>query len=241
MDLVVQHHRRDRLCVADQIFPHDHNCDAGRAHVLLCAGVDDPKLRDIHGFGAEVGRHVGDQDGIFVGGRGVVLEFDAVDRLVGADVEVSSVRRLLDLVEGGDGGVFVGFSRPDQVGFRVFGGFFVGLVAPRSGDDVVDGGVGRGAEVEGDGGELGGGAALEEEDGVVVGDGEEAAEVGLGLLDDGVELFASVRHLHDAHAGGSEVEEVGLGLEDDGFWEGGGAGCEVEYGAAVGAGGGGGG
>lgn len=64
-------------------------------------------------------------------------------------------------------------------------------------------------EVEGDGGKLGGGAVLVEDDGVVVGDREKATDIGLGLLDYGVEFFVAMGNLHDEHAGKLEVEEVG--------------------------------
>jgi hypothetical protein len=41
---------------------------------------------------------------------------------------------------------------------------------------------------------------LQEEHGVVVGDGQQRAQVCLGGVDDGLELLAAVAHLHHRHA-----------------------------------------
>jgi len=123
--------------------------------------------------------------------------------------------------------VFFGFSRPDYSGLGEFLGLLEGLVAPGAGDDIIDG-VGGGTEVERDGGELGGGAALEEEDGIFRRDLEEGTEIGLGFFDDGLEFLAAVAHLHDAHAGSAPDVELRLGAAEDGLREGGGPSGEVE-------------
>ena len=151
-----------------------------------------------------------------------------MDRLVGADVEVFGVLGLRDVIERRDLGVLFRLSRPDEVRLAVFLGFFVGLVAPGSGDDEV-GGIGRrGAEVEWDAGELGGRAALEEDDGVVVGDSEELTQIGFRFLDDEVEFFSPVTHLHDAHAAAAVVVKFLLRLEYDLLGESCWSGREVE-------------
>ena len=129
-------------------------------------------------------------------------------------MQILGVRGLLKNIKGGDFSVLIGLTGPDNLRVAVLLRLLEGLVTPRSGDDVIDGVLGV-AEVEREGGELGGGAALEEEDGVVGRDVEEEAEIGFGFLDDGEELFAAVAHLHDAHAGAAPVVEVGLGLEED--------------------------
>lgn len=105
--------------------------------------------------------------------------------------------------------------------------FLEGFVAPRASDDVIDGG-GGGAEVEWHGGELGGGATLEEENGIFRWDLKEGAEIRFSFLDYGEKFFASVTHFHDAHAGSAPVVEFRLGPEEDVFREGGGPGGEVE-------------
>lgn len=96
-------------------------------------------------------------------------------------------------------------------------------------------------EIQGNRGELGGGAALEEENGVGIGDIEERSEIRFSFLDDGEEGFATVAHFVDGHASIVPVDELGLGFEEDFFREGSWAGGEVEESAGGGGGGGGGG
>ena len=62
---------------------------------------------------------------------------------------------------------------------------------------------------------------------VVVGDADELAEVGLGLLGDLHEVLAAVGHLHDAHARALVVDEVLLALLEDVERQARGAGGEV--------------
>nr|GMC67642.1 Uncharacterised protein [Ipomoea batatas] len=115
-------------------------------------------------------------------------------------MQTLGVRGLFQRVEGGDLGVFLRFSAPDHGGLAVLHCFLVGFVSPRAGDDVIDGVV-RGADVERHGGELGGGAALEEEDGVILGDAEESPQIRLGFLDDGEELLPAVMEMDLAVTG----------------------------------------
>lgn len=166
MDLVIQHHWRDRLSISDQIRSDYHYGDPRWAHILLRSGVDHSEFTHVHRLGAEIRRHVSYEKGVFAGGLRVILKFDAVNGFISTDMQVFGAGGLFNGVVSGDFGVFLGLSGPDAFGIAVFGGFFEGLVPPRSGDDVIDHVVGL-AEIERDGGELGGGAALEEEDGVI--------------------------------------------------------------------------
>jgi hypothetical protein len=178
---------------------------------FFCADVD-----DVDGLGAEVGGHVGDEDASFVCRVRVVLELDAVDGLVGADVEEGGVRVLGDGGGGREGGVLAVLAGPGEGGGGELVGLLEGLVAPGAGDEEVGGGGGGGAEVERHGGELGGRAALQEEHLVGVGHGEQRAQIGLGLLDGGVELLPAVAHLHDAHPGAAVVDQLRLRLLEHG-------------------------
>jgi hypothetical protein len=208
--LEVEHDGREGLSGADEVLAHDGDGDAGGPDVLLCAGVDDAEAGDVDGLGAEVGGHVGDEDARPVAGLRVVLELHAVDGLVGADVEEPGLGVLGDGVERREGRVLAVFTRPGDGGGGELLGLLEGLVAPGSGHDEVGRIGGPRAEVERDGGELRGGAALEEEHGVGVGHREERAQVGLGLLDGGVELLPAVAHLHDAHPGAVVVHQLRL-------------------------------
>jgi hypothetical protein len=101
---------------------------------FFCADVD-----DVDGLGAEVGGHVGDEDAGFVCRVRVVLELDAVDGLVGADVEEGGVRVLGDGGGGREGGVLAVLAGPGEGGGGELVGLLEGLVAPGAGDEEVGG------------------------------------------------------------------------------------------------------
>ena len=77
----------------------------------------------------------------------------------------------------------------------VLGGLLHGQIGEVAGDGVIGLTLGT-HQVEGDGGELGGGAALQEEDLVGVRHVESGTEIGLGILKDFVKDLRSVTHLH---------------------------------------------
>lgn len=123
--------------------------------------------------------------------------------------------------------VLFGLAGPDHLRLAELLGLLEGLVAPRSGDQVIDFVIGF-AEIQGNRCELRGGPALEEEDGIFGRDVQEGSEVRLGLLDYGGEFFATVAHFHDAHARSAPVVELRLGLLEDVLGQIGGPGGEVE-------------
>ena len=167
--------------MAGQVLPDDDHGEAGGSHVLLGAGEDDAVLAHVHRTGQDVGGHIAHQG--HVAGVGDVLPLGAVDGVVGAVVEIGRLGVQLQLVLGGDVGVVPVLAGSGQVDGAVLLGLLVGQVGEVAGDGVV--GLARLAdEVEGHGGELGGGAALEEEDLVALGDLQQAAELGLGVVKD---------------------------------------------------------
>ena len=95
-------------------------------------------------------------------------------------------------------------------------------------------GLAGGHEVEGHHGELLGGAALEEADLVVVGDLHQPPQTGLGVLDDLLEPFAAVAHLHHALAAAVVVEQFDLRGLEDGFGQHAGPGAEIVYSCHIG-------
>ena len=180
-DLVVQHLGGVGQGAAGQVLPDDDHGETGGGHVLLGPGEDHAVLAHIHRPGEDVGGHVAHQG--HAPGVGDVLPLGAVDGVVGAVIEVGRLGVQLQLVLGGDVGVVLVLAGGGQGDLAVFLGLLVGQVGEVSGDGVV--GLPRLAdEVEGDGGELGGGAALEEEDLVALGDLQQAAELGLGVVKD---------------------------------------------------------
>ena len=219
-------------------FDDDGDHDAGGADVLLGAGVDDAEPRHVEGAPEEVARHVGDErrrPGAGVGARRIHVELDAVDGLVRGEVQVGGGRIDLHLGGGRDADVALllavagagglGRDRAAQHG-RHHLGLADRLLAPGAGDQVL----GRLAllhEVHGDLGEQGRRPALEEEDLVGGGNGEELAEQGERLVVDGLVLLAAVAVLHDRHAAAGEVEEFLAGPLERGERQGCGTGVEV--------------
>ena len=82
---------------ADQVFAHDDEGQAGRAGVLLRAGVDQAELRDVEGAGEEMGGGIGHQGNL--GGRNRV-KFDPANGLVRAVVHVGGIRPHIPLLRG---------------------------------------------------------------------------------------------------------------------------------------------
>ena len=80
---------------------------------------------------------------------------------------------------------------------------------------------------------------MEEENSVIIGNGQQGAQICLSFLDNGGEFLTAVAHLHDTHAGATPVEELRLGFKENVFRQYGGAGGEVKD--PIGGGGGGGG
>ena len=79
----------------------------------------------------------------------------------------------------------------------------------------IDGLVGQ-AEIHRHHGELHAAAALQEDDGVVVGNGEMFAEAGFGGGVDAFKFGRAVAHFHDGHAGAAPVEEFFADALEDG-------------------------
>ncbi|WZZ46441.1 hypothetical protein YC2023_042700 [Brassica napus] len=198
MNLVVKHHWSDLLSVTDQIFPDYHDRHTGRTNVLLSTTVDHTELRHINRLRTEVRRHVSHQEPIRVSNDRIVLKLNSMDSLVSAYMQILSVGTLLQRIERRNLCVLVGLTRPDHAGLAILLSFLHGFVTPRTGYDEIDGIV-RFAEIERQTGELGRGPALQEQNGIFGGNLEELAEIRVGFLDDGEELFPSVAHLHHAH------------------------------------------
>ena len=167
--------------MAGQILPDDDHGQAGGGHVLLGAGVDDAELGDVHGAGEDVRGHVAHQGD--AAGFGDILPLGTVDGVVGAVIEVAGLRVQLQLVLAGDIGVVAVLGGGGQADLAVLLGLLVGQVGEVAGDGVVC--PARLADqVQGDHGELAGGAGLEKQDLIVVRHLHQAAELGLGLLKD---------------------------------------------------------
>jgi len=150
-----------------------------------------------------------------------------VDGLVGGDVHIGGVGRELPVGAGRQRAVAVGLAAGGNVDVDVDAGLLDRSLSPMAADHVVGALAGAG-EVERDQRLLGGGTTGQEQHRVVVGDIEQAAQVGLGLGGHGHEFRAAMAHFHDRSAGPVPVQHFRLRLAQDRFRQGCRAGTEVE-------------
>ena len=191
--------------MAQQVLAHDEDDHAGRGDVLLRAGVDHAELGDVVDLGEDVGGHVRHQRDV-AGVRHMVIA-RAVDGVVGGDVDVPGVR---GEGVGRDVGVVVLAGGAGDVDLAVLLGLHQRVVREVAGVDVV--GLAALHQVHGDGGEHGGGAALQEHDLVALRHAHHVPQVRDGLLEDLQVHFRSMTHLHDGHARTAVTEQVLLYL-----------------------------
>ena len=95
MGLVVEHGGGEILSVADEVLADNHHRQAGGAHVLLGAGVQQAELADVDGLGQNAGRNISHQGN--VPGFRKRVPLGAVNGVVQTDVEII---RILVKVEG---------------------------------------------------------------------------------------------------------------------------------------------
>ena len=205
---------------ADEILTGDDDGQTSRADVLLNTTVDDAVLRNVNRLGEEARRHVCDQG--YVARLGQLVVDGAVNRLVLADVEVVGVLGNLDGVDVGHVAERLVLAGRQAVRGAVHLRFLEGLLRPGTGNDVVGHAAFDLHEVHRNGGELRGGATLEEQHLVVLGDAHEVAQVGLSGVDDVLERLRAMAHLHDGHACALVVEHFGCSLLQNRFRQDGG-------------------
>ena len=208
---------------ADEVLADDDDDHAGRADVLLHARVDHVVVADVAGLGEEHGALVGDEDVAL--GVGQLLPGHTVDGLVLADVDVVGVVGNVEIGAVGNVAVVLILGGSGNDDLAVLLGFLDGLAGPCAGVDVD--GLAVLHQVPGNRRELEGGAALNEEDLIVVGDPHQVAQVGVGLVDDLLEDLGAVGHLHDAHAAAAVVHHLVTDLLQHGLGHHGGTGGEV--------------
>ena len=153
----------------------------------------------------------------------------AVDGVVLADVDVIGIRADGQVGAVGDVGEGLVGGAGDRLGVDEACGLLIGLLGPLACDDVVGlaRGPRQGAEVQRNGGELLGCAALQEQDLVIPGYSGKGAEIGLGLVEDGLEDGGAMAHLHDGLAGAPVIGHLRGALGEDLLGKDGGACGEV--------------
>ena len=115
-----------------------------------------------------------------------------------------------DLVDVRDIGIGLVLRGGDAARFTEDLAFLPCLLGEVAGDDVI--GLPGVHQVERNGGKLLAGAALYEQDAIIVRNVHQFAEVGFRFLDDRGKRFVAVADLADAHAGACKVEQFFLRL-----------------------------
>ncbi len=164
--------------LAEQVLAHDDDGDPGRAEVLLRTAVNHPKARDVDRTRQQARGKIGDQGDI--ADLRDVMELDAVDGLVGRVMHERGVVGQLPLGPGGDAAIPGSLAARGNMGANGRLGVLQRFLAPVPGEHVIGDRIGTG-QVERQQCGHRGGPALQEEDGVVVRDGHQLAQIPLQL------------------------------------------------------------
>ena len=189
---VAQQLRKRRRSPLRQIGADDHHRHAGRAEVLLRAGVEDAVAGHVDRAAEHVRRRIHhERPAAGVGRRGPLR---ADDRVVRRHVDVGRFRRDVDLPCRRQAPETLRLGARGHPHGPELARFPRRLRGPGSGHQVVGGSAG-GKQVHRDHGELQRGAPLDEQDVVVVGHAGQGADAGLGRGQDLVERRGAVADL----------------------------------------------
>ncbi len=188
----------------EEIVAHDDDREARRPHVLLRPGVDHSEARDVDRSRKDRRGEISDQRHARLGHP---VELDPADGLVGRVVQVGRAGRQLPLRLRRYREVSaVGGIRGD-VHRAVLLCLGHGLLRPGAGVHVVGRRLAH-RQVEGHSRELRCRSALQEQHLVVRRDGEQLAQIGLGLLRDAEERLAAMADLHHGRTDAVPVEQL---------------------------------
>ncbi|MCY1371628.1 hypothetical protein D9M69_587790 [compost metagenome] len=135
---------------------------------------------------------------------GNLLELDANDGLVGAQVHVRGVIRQLPVGNSGNTVEFFRLVGRGDIDRAVAARFLLGLDRPGAGDDEVGLGllgIAQPHQVQRHDAVFANGPALQEQHAEIAGDMQQLAQVGDGLVVDTLELAAAVAHFHHRNPG----------------------------------------
>ena len=145
---------------------------------------------------------------------GQLVEFDAIDGFIAADVQIARPAADLPCCRIGQGRKTTAFAGCDHVRFgRVFARFLLRLLAPAAGHHKIDGPSAR--QIHWHDGVFSQAAALHEQNLEIGRHRQQFAQVGFGLFVDGQKFLAAMAHLHHAHAAAVPVQHFGCSLFED--------------------------
>ena len=211
MRLEAQHGGHAGKVFRNEVLAHDDDLDAGRAAVLLHAGMDEAVLAHVDRLGEEH-RALVRHEHVTLGVRQRV-DAIAIHGLVLADVDEGGVIANVEVGEIGNPREVIALAVDEQLGVTQDLGLLVSLLGPAARDDVI--GLAIGGEVHEHRREEQRVATLQEEHLVVVRNGQQLAQIGLGLGDDLREGRRTMTHLHDGHAGALVIEHLARRLLQD--------------------------
>ena len=188
------------------------------------AGVNQAVFGHIHRPGQNIRGHIAHQRDL--AGLRDVLPLCSENSVVGAVVEIPGLRVQNQVLLAGDVGMVFVRRGGGNIHSPVLFGFFRGDFRKITGNGIVRLSA-LPHQVQGDHGELAGGPGLEEEELVPRRDGQNPAQLVLGLVKDLLENGGAVAHLHDRHAGTPVVGDLRPGPLQGGQGEHGGSGGKV--------------
>ena len=150
----------------------------------------------------------------------------AVNGLILADVDVVGVVGNIEIGAVGNVAVVLILGGGGHDEFAVLFSLGNGLLGPSAGLDVH--GLAVLHQIPCHSGELQGGAALDEQNLVIVGNVHQITQIGLGLVDDLLKDLGTMAHLHDAHTAATVVHHFVADLLQNGFRHHSGAGGKVK-------------
>ena len=160
----------------------------------------------VDGLGEKAGRYVRDQ--LMSLCIGELPELGPVDRVVLADIDVIGIFRNVQVGAVGNIAEGLVLGRRDADSVRILLRFLVSPLGPLTRHDISRLAVLR--KIHRNSGELLMGAALQEQDFVVVRDPHDLAQIRFRLFDDPVIDLAPVAHLHDGHSASAVIEHFFL-------------------------------
>ena len=198
--------------MAQQVVTHHHQRQPGGAQVFLCAAKCQAQFGPVHRARGHMGRKVNHQRCVTAQGLevGQGLVFDAIDRLVRANMHIFGITAQLPTGGVGQAGVAGGGIAGGGVNGAVTARLLQRLLAPTAGDDKVCGSALR--QVQRHDGVFSQTTALHEQNLKVIRHRQQLTQVSLRLFVNGNELFAPVAHFHDAHATAMPVQHLCRGF-----------------------------
>ena len=216
MHAVLQHCRQRRGGAREHVVADDHQREAGRREVLLCAGVDQRELRDVDRSAEHVGRGIGDQG--HGAGVGHVVELSPEDRVIRRVMQIRSIGIARELVLPWHACEVFRLGRCGDLHGADACGFLHRFLRPRTRHDVV-GRTLRAQKIHGNHRELQARPTLQEQHVVALGNPRQHPQIRLAALDDVVKRLRPMADLQDGHSDAWERQQIALRLFEHFDWK----------------------